>query len=61
MIWCLNEDGEPCHIQAKRGAKTGTQGKANAHERAKLPKLLCREVLKAVIARMEEKNRKLAT
>lgn len=33
------------HDSARRGGKTGTQGKKNAHERSKIPRELCREIL----------------
>lgn len=49
--------GSPCHEPAPRGSKSGTQGKANAHERAKLPKELCREVLKAARVRVRQKQK----
>jgi hypothetical protein len=38
-----------CHHQsARRGAKTGTQGRNGSYERSKIPDELCREILKAV-------------
>lgn len=56
VTWCLDRDGHPCHIQAKRGEKSGTQGLDNAHERAKLPRALCKEILKAARQRVWEKE-----
>lgn len=41
------KNGDPCHIAAPRGAKTGTQGRMNAYERSKIPKELCLEILKS--------------
>lgn len=45
--------GAPCHEAAPRGSKTGTQGRGNAHERAKIPHELCIEVINAAIAQIE--------
>ena len=50
MLWnprpmCSN--GSSCHEAAPRGSRTGTQGKANAYERSKIPNELCLEILKA--------------
>lgn len=38
--------GDPCHIRAPRGSKTGTQGIKNKLERAKLPQQLCEHIVK---------------
>ena len=43
------KNGDPCHVAAPRGSKTGTQGRANAYERSKIPEDLCREILKSCI------------
>jgi len=43
------KNGDPCHISAPRGSKTGTQGRKNAYERSKIPRELCLEVLKSCI------------
>ena len=43
------KNGDPCHVAAPRGSKTGTQGRANAYERSKIPEQLCREILKSCI------------
>lgn len=43
------KNGDNCHEAAPRGSKTGTQGLANAYERAKLPEELCLEILKSCI------------
>jgi len=52
IIWeprpmCKN--GDPCHVSAPRGSRTGTQGRSNAYERSKIPDELCFEVLKSCI------------
>ncbi len=39
------KNGMPCHESAPRGAKTGTQGKANKTLRAVVPPQLCLEIL----------------
>lgn len=43
------KNGDTCHELAPRGSRTGTQGKANAYERSKIPYELCLEILKASI------------
>ena len=43
------KNGDPCHVAAPRGSRTGTQGRANAYERSKIPEQLCREILKSCI------------
>ena len=52
IIWeprpmCKN--GDPCHVAAPRGSRTGTQGRANAYERSKIPEELCKEILKSCL------------
>lgn len=37
------------HDSARRGGKTGTQGRKNSHERSKIPELLCEEILQSII------------
>lgn len=44
---CRN--GDPCHIAAPRGAKTGTQGLKGAYERSKIPNDLCLEILQSCL------------
>jgi hypothetical protein len=39
------KNGDPCHVAAPRGSKTGTQGRSNAYERSKIPEQLCLEIL----------------
>ena len=41
---CRN--GDPCHISAPRGAKTGTQGLKGSKERSRIPIELCRHIVK---------------
>lgn len=38
------KNGDPCHVSAPRGSKTGTQGMKNAIDRAKIPSELCKHV-----------------
>ena len=49
-IWVprpMCKNGDPCHVAAPRGSKTGTQGRSNAYERSKIPDELCLEILKS--------------
>lgn len=39
------KNGDPCHIRAPRGAKTGTQGLKNAIEKGVIPPLLCKHIV----------------
>lgn len=39
------KNGDKCHVPAKRGSKTGTQGLKNAIERGKIPDLLCNHIV----------------
>lgn len=41
------KNGDPCHIAAPRGSKTGTQGLKGSYERSKIPDDLCYEILKS--------------
>jgi len=43
------KNGDPCHVAAPRGSKTGTQGRSNAYERSKIPEQLCLEILKSCV------------
>lgn len=36
------------HESARRGAKTGTQGKKGSYERSKIPEQLCEEILRSI-------------
>tara|TARA_R110002020_G_scaffold131834_1_gene294590 strand:- start:76 stop:741 length:666 start_codon:yes stop_codon:yes gene_type:complete len=49
-----NKDGEiidrHCHHEsARRGAKTGTQGKKGSYNRSKIPQELCQEIIKSCV------------
>lgn len=39
------KNGNPCHIPAPRGSRTGTQGLKNAAERSTYPKELCKHIV----------------
>lgn len=39
------KNGDPCHVAAPRGARTGTQGMKNAVEKSKIPPLLCEHIV----------------
>jgi hypothetical protein len=43
------KNGDPCHVAAPRGSRTGTQGRSNAYERSKIPDELCNEILTSCI------------
>lgn len=43
------KNGDPCHVSAPRGSKTGTQGLKGSYERSKIPEDLCLEILKSCI------------
>lgn len=39
------KNGDPCHISAPRGSKTGTQGIKNKRNRSLIPEELCRHIV----------------
>jgi hypothetical protein len=39
------KNGDPCHISAPRGARTGTQGLKGSKERSVIPKALCEHIV----------------
>jgi hypothetical protein len=39
------KNGDPCHVSAPRGAKTGTQGIKGAKDRAVIPQQLCEHIV----------------
>ena len=41
------KNGDPCHISAPRGSRTGTQGLKGNHERSKIPKDLCNAIIES--------------
>lgn len=38
-------NGDPCHVKAQRGEKTGTQGLKGSIERGKIPRELCEHIV----------------
>tara|TARA_R110000796_G_C14457688_1_gene424142 strand:+ start:315 stop:953 length:639 start_codon:yes stop_codon:yes gene_type:complete len=42
------KNGQPCHVAAPRGSRTGTQGLKNNYERSKVPYELCKEILEKI-------------
>jgi site-specific DNA-cytosine methylase len=50
------KNGDPCHVAAPRGSRTGTQGRSNAYERSKIPDDLCNEILKSCLSKSENKD-----
>ena len=40
------KNGDPCHVSAPRGSKTGTQGIKNKEDRSLIPKELCDYIVK---------------
>lgn len=38
-------NGDPCHVKAPRGAKTGTQGLKGSKERSRIPDGFCRHIV----------------
>ena len=51
------KNGDKCHESAPRGSKTGTQGLKNNHERSKVPRELCKEILETVLYAQETKKK----
>lgn len=45
---CHNGNKKCHHEPAPRGSRTGTQGLKNNHERSKIPKKLCEEIIKSI-------------
>lgn len=39
------KNGDPCHVSAPRGSRTGTQGLKNSVERSRIPQELCRHIV----------------
>lgn len=39
-------NGDPCHVRAPRGSKTGTQGLKGSRERSIIPKQLCEHIVR---------------
>lgn len=47
------KNGDPCHVRAPRGAKTGTQGLRGSKERSVIPPLLCEHIVDICEAYLE--------
>ena len=43
------KNGDPCHVAAPRGSRTGTQGRKGSYERSKIPEQLCQEILNSIL------------
>ena len=52
------KNGDPCHVSAPRGAKTGTQGLKGNYERSKIPPELCAEILLAASRQVTIQNKR---
>ena len=52
------KNGDSCHESAPRGSKTGTQGRKNSVERARVPRELCEEILDALEPSDKNNNRR---
>ena len=39
------KNGDPCHVSAPRGARTGTQGIKGAKDRSRIPKKMCEHIV----------------
>ena len=39
------KNGDPCHVAAPRGSKTGTQGLKGSKERSVIPQQLCEHIV----------------
>ena len=50
------KNGDPCHVSAPRGSKTGTQGLKNSRERSVIPKLLCQHIVDICERYVEERG-----
>lgn len=46
---CKNGNPNCSHERAPRGSQTGTQGLKDSYERSKIPKELCKEILRSII------------
>jgi hypothetical protein len=52
------KNGDPCHIEARRGAKTGTQGRKGSVERSRIPVELCEHIVKICTDEIQPKREK---
>lgn len=53
---CWNGNPKCHHDRARRGSKTGTQGKKNAYERGKIPEALCVDVIASSLNTLAERH-----
>ena len=52
MFWIpkpICKNGDPCHVSAPRGSRTGTQGLKGNKERSIIPAELCKEILGGLV------------
>ena len=49
------KNGDPCHVSAPRGARTGTQGLKGSIERSKIPPNLCNHIVDICEEYIEQK------
>lgn len=50
------KNGDPCHVPAPRGARTGTQGIKGAKDRSVIPKELCEHIVRICEERLNPVN-----
>jgi hypothetical protein len=53
---CFNGNVKCHHESAPRGSSTGTQGLKNNHERSKIPKELCEEIIKSQLNKIKNER-----
>lgn len=51
------KNGDPCHVRAPRGARTGTQGLKGSRERSIIPAALCEHIVRICEAAQERTDR----
>ena len=52
LLWIprtMCKNGDPCHVSAPRGSRTGTQGLKGNKERSIIPAELCKEILRGLV------------
>ena len=54
-------NGDPCHIAAPRGSRTGTQGLKNAMERSRIPEKLCEHIVDICEGKFDENFQSIPT
>ena len=50
------KNGDPCHVSAPRGSRTGTQGLKGAKERSVIPQKLCEHIVDICEEGLAENN-----